>query len=212
MEARSAILSALPLLGGYRRIGEPLDHGVLVEAVAISPDSRTLAGATDAGTVWLWDVATRRRLGRPLPGHTGTVFDVAFSPDGTLLASAGEDGRVRLWNVRARRPSGRPLAVPTELVLKVEFSPDGTMLAAAGSPGRFGTNSSFRGLSTVRLWDVVTRRELRSPFTSRALAVYDIDFHPDGTVLAIAGTDTTVRLLDVATGRQLGRPLRGHRA
>ena len=69
VEARSAVLSVLPALGGYRRIGGLLQHGVPLESVAISPDGRTLASAANDGTVWLWDVATRRRT-RPAPDRS----------------------------------------------------------------------------------------------------------------------------------------------
>ena len=89
VEARSAVLSVLPSLAGYRRLGAPLQHGPDLQGVAISPDGRTLATATKNGRVSLWDVATRRRLGPPLAGHGGDrVQDVTFSPDGRRLASA----------------------------------------------------------------------------------------------------------------------------
>ena len=130
VEARSAVLSVLPALGAIRQIGGPLEHGVRLQAVAVSPDGRLLATGTDDGKVWLWDTRDRRRLGPPLAGHAGAVLDVAFSPDGTLVASAGEDRMVRLWDVGARRAAGRPLAGHGAAVTSVEFSPDGRTLAS----------------------------------------------------------------------------------
>ena len=41
-------------------------------------------------------------------------------------------------------------------------------------------------------------------------AVLSVAFSPDGKTLASAGRDHTVRLWNVATHRQIGRPLTGH--
>jgi WD40 repeat protein len=41
-------------------------------------------------------------------------------------------------------------------------------------------------------------------------SVLDVAFSPDGTTLASASGDQTIRLWDVATGQQRGDPLQGH--
>jgi WD40 repeat protein len=65
--------------------------------LAFSPDSTTLASASDDSTVRLWDARTRKPL-RRLDGHTGPVSAVAFSPDAKTIASASFDMTVRVWD------------------------------------------------------------------------------------------------------------------
>ena len=76
-------------------------HGV--NAVAFSPDGKTLASGSRDRTVRLWSVEsqeTPRPLGEPLTGHEASVQGLAFSPGGDMLVSAGEDGMVMLWDMR----------------------------------------------------------------------------------------------------------------
>jgi WD40 repeat protein len=75
-------------------------------SVAVSPDGRTVAIATDTGSVLLWDMAdipsttqSATPVARSLIENAAPMASVAFSPDGKTLAASSIDGLVRLWEV-----------------------------------------------------------------------------------------------------------------
>lgn len=70
-------------------------------------------------------------------------------------------------------------------VRSCNFSPDGR-LAVSGSDDK-----------TVRIWDLRTKRALRT--YSNHSAVNAVRFHPDGTCIAAACGDSTIRIWDVRT-------------
>jgi WD40 repeat protein len=71
-------------------------HKSNVQALAFSPDGKTLATGGFDKTVRLWSLATRRMLAT-LKGHTSPVLSVSFSPDGRSLATGEGDGTLKVW-------------------------------------------------------------------------------------------------------------------
>jgi WD40 repeat protein len=81
-------------------------------AIAFSPDGKTLASGARGGEVILWSVAGGKELMR-LADHKAGIFALAFSPDGKILAAGGHgaDGKsdeVTLWYADGVRPSQEP--------------------------------------------------------------------------------------------------------
>ncbi|MFI7697857.1 hypothetical protein [Nonomuraea sp. NPDC049480] len=175
---------------GRREIGPRITvpgHTDLVFAKAFSPDGAILALAGNDRTVRLFDVATHRQIGAPLPvGVTALHTALAFSRDGKLLATTGSDSVVRLWDVAGHRQIG---AIPTghaNAVAAMAFSPDGTTLVTASAD------------RTVRLWDVRTFHQIGPPLTGHTKNLVDVAYSPDGTTLATVSADRTLRLWNVA--------------
>jgi WD40 repeat protein len=105
-------------------------HQGAVVAVAFSPDGSRIVTGSDDGTARLWDAATGRPVGEPLP-HSGAVLAVAFSPGGETILTASRDGAGRLWDAATCRMLGMPL-LHQGPVRAAAFGPDGRTVLTAG--------------------------------------------------------------------------------
>jgi WD40 repeat protein len=119
------------------------------------------------------------------------VTALAYSPDGRFIAVSGYH-EILLLNpegkLEARLP-GRSMRIHS-----LVFSADGaTLVSAGGDPSRMGE---------VQIWDVAGRR-LRHSVQLTNDTLYGASLSPDAKTLAVAGTDKSVRLVDVATGKEI---------
>jgi WD40 repeat protein len=160
-----------PLKTGIGSIGE----------LALSPDGDTVAVASGAGRVRVWDIRRREELGRPLRTDAIAVGDLRFSPDGRKLASAGETGTIALWDTSGRRGLTRLLTGQIQGVSSIAFAPDGYTMATGGYDNH------------IRLWDLRNHRQLGSPLAGHRHGVDSLEFSADGTTLFSHGQDGNVR-------------------
>jgi len=84
-------------------------------------------------------------------------------------------------------------------VLALSFSPDGSQLASAGG--------TIDGKGELKLFEVASGRELLS--LGHGDVVRSVTFSPTGKLLASGGKDSSVRVWDPTSGREL-RTLMGH--
>jgi WD40 repeat protein len=143
---------------------------------------------TESSPIRLWDVATGRET-RQLPGHLGGTLHLAFTPDSRRLLSGALDRLIRVWDA----DSGRELlTLPQGHCRGLALSPDGRTLADAG-------------LRSIRLRDATTgedRVTVRAPEWGPGIVAPS----PDGrTVATTIGTEATINLWEIGTGKLIRR-------
>lgn len=197
---------------------------------AISHRGNILVGATDDGTIHMFDHCARVTKRLTAAKSPSMVWQLQFTRDDRHLLVACNSGSIYVWDVdsgdllQARRfdKSGGTAA---------SFLPDGKTVLSSSGPGTIstwdtltgrvdqtkshtiggyygvrlldvssdGSTAVIAGLShLIEIWDLkgfVKRLEIDNPSV-----VLGLQLSPDGTQLAVAGRESTIRIYDAATG------------
>lgn len=128
----------------------------------------------------------------PVYSRQPIVTSLDFSPDGSLLAVSGFH-EVLLHHADGSGLVARLIGLSARIE-SISFSPDGKRLAVTGGlPERTGE---------VQIWDVETHQlQMSIPLTYDT--VYGASWSPDGSLIAVSGTDAVVRAFNSETGEQI---------
>ncbi len=177
-------------------------HEMMLTDVEFSPDGATLASSSADTSVRIWDVETGTAI-HTLQKHIDYVMKISFSNDGARLASSSaaigvsENERtplhntIQVWDVASGE---NLLTIPPDgigYVRDVEFSPDGLTIAAT-------TWSSALG-GTAQVYDSQSGAELKR-FHAHDTTINNVEFSPDGELLATASRDGSVKIWNIETG------------
>jgi WD40 repeat protein len=175
-------------------------HTDWIRSINCSPAGRVMATVGADGTVKLWGEAA----GREFDAVEGVA---AVSPGANIIATYPDqesrftdEARMTLFDLRG----DEPVQLGTVKGMNPTLSPDGKILATASYDG------SQEGASTIKLWDVSTRRELttlRAQLSERPPA-----FSPDGRLFTAPGSDGKSVILWGAAERQELTPVRNDSA
>ena len=172
--------------------GIMLPSAAFVNNLVFSPDGRTLASASELGTIWLWELNTGNLLTTLIEHEAGAdevsvgwdyKIGLAFSPNSTLLASGGIDGQVMVSEI-SDNPS--PLIFKERHGWRVKvlvFSSDGKSLVSGSRD------------NSIRLWDVETGNAF-AILSGHVGEVNALAFSADGTTLISGSIDGTILLWD----------------
>jgi hypothetical protein len=124
-----------------------------LSALAVSPDSRILAGGSPNGSIFLFDLVQlleeldARENPRGLTvlkhptGHRKNISSLSFLPTGSELASAAMEPRLVIWDVNSGKEIARLTCRPEEAYASAAYFNEGLQLIAALRDGR------------IRMWE-----------------------------------------------------------
>jgi len=115
----------------------------------------------------------------------GHILSVTFTPDGRHMLSAAADGSVYLWSVPE-------LDVRQELQAGAD---NGLFVRCSAAGNVFVTIGDDR---TARVWNTDDRR-IAHEFIAPGGVVHELAVNEDGSMLALAGSDLTARLVQLPT-------------
>ncbi|MDP5018245.1 MAG: WD40 repeat domain-containing protein, partial [Dolichospermum sp.] len=176
-------------------------HSLPVEAVAISPDSKTLVSGSDDRQIQIWNLQTGTRL-RTLVGHSDYISRLAISADGkTLVSGSGGNGaakeQVKLWNLRTGKLLHSMEHPPGIDALAVSLD---NKVVISGSFGQLVTKDS--AINTLKLWELGTGKLLRD-FTQNTDSIESIILTPDGRTMITGNFNGKIKFWNWRTGELL---------
>jgi WD40 repeat protein len=174
-------------------------HVAGVGSLAYSPDGHRVASVGGDGALRVWTVAENGSLA-PLVKFDGTakpggvlspLTGVTFAPDGRYVAAVGADAVVHVWDVQTKSEV-RGLRGHTDWVTAVAFSPDGRYLASVG----------VEKDKVLRIFELPPLEVTGGG--GHVQGVNAVAVSPNGKFVATAGTDQTIKVWNLASGKEVG--------
>ncbi len=138
------------------------------------------------------------------------MTDLDWSPDGSLVVTGTDTGKAAIWDI-----NGQPVTMlddeqgTSAALNRVRWSPDGSMIATGSADGhaQIWTLDQSNGISGSVLF-TFTDPTIGAAHND---SINDMEWSPDGTMIATASKDRTVKIWNVSDG-SLAMTLTGHTA
>jgi WD40 repeat protein len=151
-----------------------------------SPHGERLVSISSDDKAYVWDVATGKIIASTPIGSHGMISTV-WNPISDLIASAYGSNGIGIWDAR----SGEGVGPASLLGTTVDWSPDGT---------RVVTGSGYD--NSVIISDATTGQHLLV-LQGHTDVIGNVAWSPDGSKIASASNDNTIRIWDSTTGAEL---------
>ncbi|GBO52936.1 high-affnity carbon uptake protein Hat/HatR [Pseudanabaena sp. lw0831] len=164
-------------------------HTDAVQNVALSPDGKIIASASDDGTVKLWELeGDNSNPIKEIKDQGGWVRAVVFLSDRQIV-TAGQDKNIKIIDIASGKVV-KTLSGHTNLINNLAIAPTSDLLVSGSYD------------NTVNLWQISTGKLMRS-LTGHTDKIWGLAISPDGKQVVSASRDKTVRIWDVKTGENL---------
>lgn len=175
-------------------------HGGYNNYVAFSPDGEYIATGNRDGIVWIWDLETYEKVKELKEEEPTWTKSIVYHPDGDRLAvthfgKVGQNGYINIWDLENEVLLERIDLNSTVSLNKniFKYSPDGDLRAIID---RTDDYKYF-----VKLYDMDSDEEVLKIDIDKNPE--DLDFSPDGKLLAIGIQRAPVTIYEVGTGEVL---------
>jgi WD40 repeat protein len=168
--------------------------GSPIKALAITPDGKRIAVATNAQAPQFWEVATGAAVPE-LDGHLGAVTFLVVTPDGGRLLAGDSSGPILIWDVKEGKVVQR-LAGHSNGANRIAVSRDGRRAASMGRD------------RMMRVWNLEDGAELaKAPVEYEHSSI--VAWWPDDETVVFQPQRHELRLFSVKEGRALSRTMEG---
>jgi WD40 repeat protein len=159
----------------------------MIHVNTFSPDGQCLVLASDDRSVRVWDAASGKPLGEPLP-HDGDITSAGFCLDGTRIYTTCSDGLLRFGDGQRGQALPEPIKHPKGI-------------AGAGATGN--VISTWCDDFNARLWAIDSGKPMGEPMPHTA-AIHGAAFGLSGKLLLTFSADKTARLWDGNSSKPFG--------
>jgi len=172
-----------------------LDYIIDISSFAFSPDGKQIITYSFNSSIKFWNTATGKE-NKSISENVDGINYISFSPDEKYIISRANSKDknntfITIWDAFKGMKKN---VISSDYFTPIAISPDGNMIAFVPLNERL-----------IRLFDIVKGKNIKtvSDFSGHTDKILSLAFSPDGKMLVSGSDDKSVRLWDVATGKEI---------